>query len=208
MARNFYVWTRDLHLYFGLFISPLLIVFAVSVFYVNHVQLELTEAKTSSREVGDLRIPPGITEADGMEQANLARELLPQVGLDGEVNFIRFIRAEQRLVIPVVGPGFDSTIDVRLAERTATVTERQTSLAETFAYLHRSPGPHNVAIRGNWLWTNVWRWLADATVYLLLFISISGLYLWTALRAERRIGLTLLGAGALSFFGVLYAVIG
>jgi SAM-dependent methyltransferase len=73
--------------------------------------------------------------------------------------------------------------------------------------LHKMPGPHNVAIRGNWFATRVWRWFADATIYLTLFISMSGIYLWYVLKAERKIGLTLLTAGALSFFGLIYAVI-
>jgi len=54
------------------------------------------------------------------------------------------------------------------------------------------PGQHNAAIRGNVWFMRFWRWLADITVYLVLFISISGIYLWLVLRAERRIGLALL----------------
>jgi hypothetical protein len=52
----------------------------------------------------------------------------------------------------------------------------------------------------------VWRGFADATVYLTLFISISGIYLWYMLRAERKVGLLLLLAGTLTFFGIAYAV--
>jgi hypothetical protein len=36
MSRPFYRVTRDLHLYFGLFISPFILVFAVSVFFLVH----------------------------------------------------------------------------------------------------------------------------------------------------------------------------
>jgi hypothetical protein len=53
----------------------------------------------------------------------------------------------------------------------------------------------------------VWRWLADATVYLVIFITASGIYLWTVLRSERRTGIALLVAGAVSFFGVVYALV-
>jgi hypothetical protein len=49
--------------------------------------------------------------------------------------------------------------------------------------------------------------MADATVYLILFISFSGIYLWYVLRAERTVGLILLCAGALAFFGMAYALI-
>jgi hypothetical protein len=51
-----------------------------------------------------------------------------------------------------------------------------------------------------------WRWLADTTACLILFISVSGIYLWYVLRAERRVGFVLLFAGALSFFGLAYAL--
>ena len=54
----------------------------------------------------------------------------------------------------------------------------------------------------------MWRWLADATVYLTLFLSLSGINLWVALRAERRIRFTMIAAGALSFGGILYAIVG
>ena len=48
--------------------------------------------------------------------------------------------------------------------------------------------------------------MADATVYLVLFISVSGIYLWYVLRAERKVGFILIFAGALSFFGMAYAL--
>jgi hypothetical protein len=68
------------------------------------------------------------------------------------------------------------------------------------------PGPHNVALRGNWPYIRLWRWFADATAYATLFITISGIYLWVALKAERRIGLGLLAAGIVSFFGLVAAL--
>ncbi len=81
------------------------------------------------------------------------------------------------------------------------------NLWESLSYLHKIPGPHNVAIRGNWVGTVLWRIFADATIYLLLFISVSGLYLWWAIKAERRIGFALLAGGAVTFAGLIYAVV-
>jgi hypothetical protein len=81
------------------------------------------------------------------------------------------------------------------------------TVSESLSYLHKMPGPHNVAIRGNWVGTQVWRWFADATIYLLMFISISGVYLWWAVKAERRIGLTLLAAGAFTLVGLVFAIL-
>jgi hypothetical protein len=58
----------------------------------------------------------------------------------------------------------------------------------------------------NWFYMRAWRWLADATVYLVLFVSLSGIYLWYVLRAERAVGLVLLLAGGITFFGMAYAL--
>ena len=110
------------------------------------------------------------------------------------------------MLAPVFKPGSEVTLDVNLSTHTASLEERKTGILAALIYLHKSPGPHNADIRGNWSYTRFWRWLADATVYLLLFVSASGIYLWWVIRAERKIGLLLLGAGALSFMGVIYAI--
>jgi hypothetical protein len=205
VKKGFYLWTRDLHLYLGLFASPFLVVFAATVFYLNHDHPPTAEATrvTSQR----ISVPTGIEEAQGMERVHLAQEILAQLRLTGEINFIRYVANERRLVIPVVKPGVDATVDVNLAAGTASVALRQTTLWETLSFLHRMPGPHNASIRGNWFWTGAWRWFADATVYLVMFLSISGIYLWLMMRTERKAGLILLFAGAASLAGILYAVI-
>jgi hypothetical protein len=98
-------------------------------------------------------------------------------------------------------------VDVDTIRATAVVSRRTTGLFESFAAWHRLPGPHNIDIRGNWLGTRIWKGLADTTVFITLFLTVSGLYLWFALKAERVIGLLLITAGALSLCGVMYAIV-
>jgi len=203
--KTFYVWTRDLHLYLGLLVSPFVIAFAVSVLFLNHAKVDM-RAATSVTTVRDVRIPAALETARGREAADRAREIVDQVGITGEIGFVRYVRKEQRFVIPVSTPGLETIIDVDVPSRTAVVSRRKMGILESVGYLHKSPGPHNADLRGNWFWTRLWRWLADGTVYLLLFISATGLYLWFAIKAERRIGFALLGAGAVSFFGLLYGL--
>ncbi len=205
-SERLYRWTRDLHLYFGLFVSPFILLFAVSVFFLNHGKLP-GRLQTRSETFRDLRVPDGIDRLQGREAVNLAREILPQAGLTGEIGFLRVLAKERHLVFPVSKPGFEATVDVDLESRSAVVTRRGTSWWEALAYLHKSPGPHNVNLRGNWFWTRAWGWLADTTIYLTLFITMSGIYLWLAIKAERRTGAVLLAAGAVSLFGLMYAVI-
>ena len=104
-------------------------------------------------------------------------------------------------------PGRETSVDLNLDTGSAVVTERGDSVWSALVYLHKMPGQHLANLRGNWVYMQIWRWLADGTVYLVLFLSISGVYLWAVLRAERRIGLALIAAGAVSFFGTIYALV-
>jgi hypothetical protein len=204
--KRFYRWTRDLHLYFGLFISPSILLFAGSVLFLNHGKIAVSTS-AGGEVVRDLQIPPGLERLQGRDAVDGARAILSQLGLTGEVGFTRFTASERRFNFPVSKPGLQAAVSVDLVERTASITRRSSGFWETLAYLHKSPGPHNASIRGNWRWTRAWRWLADATIYLTMFISVSGIYLWYALRAERRVGLILLTAGAVSLSGLLHALV-
>ena len=188
-----------------MFVSPFVLLFAASVFYLNHGKLlPGSEAPVTYRDVD---VPDGFDKIKGREAVERARAILPQVDVAGEIGFLRYVAKDRHLIFPVSKAGSEATVDVDLEARSATVTRRSMNLWESLSYLHKIPGPHNVALRGNWIGTEIWRVLADATIYILLFISVSGVYLWWALKAERRIGLTLLATGALTFFGLIYAVV-
>ena len=204
--KRFYLVTRDLHLYFGLFISPFVLVFAISVIFLVHSWIPGGAPQPASRRAVDLSIPAHVGHLKGREQLAAIRGVLDQLGVSGEVGFVRGLPKEHRLIVPVGVPGRETTVDLDLETRSATITKRSTGVWDGLVYLHKMPGPHNTNIRVNTTYMRVWKWFADATVYLLLFISISGIYMWTVLRGERRIGLVLIAAGAFSFFGVIYAI--
>ena len=201
-----YRWLRDLHLYFGLFISPFILLFAASVFYLNHGKL-IAGTDALAETYRDLDVPDGFDRLKGREAVDRAAAILPQVRLSGEIGYLRYVAKDRHLIFPVSKAGFEATVDVDLDARTATVKRRSMNLWESLSYLHKMPGPHNAAIRGNWVGTGIWRLFADATIYLVLFISLTGLYLWWAIKSERRAGFVLLAAGAFTFVGLVYAVI-
>lgn len=207
MKRRFHGLMLDLHLYLGLFSSPFVLVFAVSVFFLVHTWLPRIAPDTSAtRVVPALSLPAELRSLSGRSLIDALKPVLETAGVQGEVGFIRHRVPEGELVIPVTVPGRETTVTLSLARGDATVVTRELGLAAALATFHRSPGEHAPAIRMNWFYLRAWRWLADATDYLILFISLSGLYLWYGLRAERRVGLVLLAAGALSFFGLAYAL--
>jgi len=202
-----YRWLRDLHLYFGLFVSPFVLLFAASVFYLNHGKLSPGTPPPAIQRFHNLNIPEGLDRLKGREAVDRARVILPQVGVTGEIGFLRFNANDRHVIFPVSVAGLESTVDVDLDARSAGVARRQMSLWESLSYLHKMPGPHLVALRGNWFGIQAWRWFADATIYLLLFISTSGIYLWWAIKAERIVGLAIVLTGTLTFFSLIYAVV-
>jgi hypothetical protein len=205
MRGRLYRLIRDLHLYLGLFISPFVLVFAVSVFFVVHSWRPRIGSETSTtRVVPALPLPGDLQALSGRPLIDALKPALEKAGVPGEVGFIQL--KEGKLIIPVTIPGRETTVSIRTASGEATIVTRETGLADALVTLHKSPGQHGPSIRMNWFYMEAWRWMADATVYLILFISVSGIYLWYVLRAERRVGLILLFAGAVSFFGMAYAL--
>jgi len=207
MKGRFYRLTRDLHLYLGLFISPFLLVFSISVFFLVHAWIPKFAPETAkTRVVSALALPRDLQKLSGRPLIDALKPTLEHMDVAGEIGFVQHLVNEEKLIIPVSIPGRATTVTIILASLEATVVTRETGLADALVTLHKSPGQHGPDVRMNWFFMKAWRWFADTTVYLTLFISISGIYLWYMLRAERRVGLILFFAGTLTFFGIAYAI--
>lgn len=191
-----------LHLYGGLLVSPFVLVFAISAILLNHTWLPGGEpSEPAVRRQENIEIP-----AD-LESLPLARHIMAQVGVSGEIEFFRHEPQQKRLVIPVMRPGQRTRITVNVESRTARIEQRQTGFWDALIYLHKSPGPHLAGFRGNWVATRIWRWLSDTTACLLLLVSVSGVYLWALLKAQRELGLIVMTAGVLSFLALTFALV-
>lgn len=202
-SRRFHRTTRALHLYLGLFISPVLLVYAISVVLLNHAYLPwggTDDANASTRTLS-------VSVPDAENSLDLAKGIREQLGESAEIGYVNLNQEERRLTFPLEKPGEHSMVRVDLATGVAEIETRQSGVWDAMIYLHMMPGPHNVAIRGNWFFTRLWGWVADATVYLTLFLTATGVYLWALLKAERRVGLIVLGSGALSFFLLVFALL-
>ena len=207
MNGYFYRLTRDLHLYLGLFISPFILVCSVSVFLFVHSWTPAAARETAfTSKVSALELPADLLKLSGRPLVDALRPVLGSLHIRGEIGFVQRRLAEQSLIIPVAIPGRATTVTINFARDEVTVVTRNTGLADALMTLHKFPGGHGPDIRMNWFAMKAWRWFADATVYLVLFITVSGVYLWYVLRSERKVGLVLLLAGTLTFFAMVYAV--
>ena len=181
-----YRWLRDLHLYFGLFVSPFVLLFAASVFYLNHGKLipgspspvETYRAFEPSRR---LRSPQ-----KGREAVDRATAILPQVRVSGEIGYLRYVARDRHLIFPVSKAGAEATIDVDLdaphGNRKTAIEWTSGNRSPTFTRCRARTTSRSAATG---LALGIWRLFADATIYLLLFLSLSGVYLWWAIKAER-----------------------
>lgn len=207
MSRRLYTITRDLHLYLGLFITPFVLLFSVTVFFFVHAIAPKFGAETTRTRVATgVLIPPDLLKLSGRAMIDALKPTLASINVPGEIGFIRHVVSDDSLIIPVSVPGRMTTVTIRIAQREANIVTRETGLADALMTLHRSPGEHAPALSRNWFAMRAWRWLSDTTAYFTLFITLSGLYLWYVLRAERRIGYILLASGTLLFFGLAYVV--
>jgi len=183
------------------------LVFSISVFFLVHAWRPRIVSETSTtRVVSAVPLPGDLQRLSGRPLIDALKPMLEKADVCGEVGFVRHLVKEEKLIIPVTIPGRETTVSISIASREATIVTRETGLADALVILHKSPGQHAPSIRMNWFYMKAWSWMADATVYLILFISVSGIYLWYVLRAERKVGFILLFAGAVSFFGMAYAL--
>ena len=171
---------------------------------MNHPEIPLSGSAVRQSTVS-VQIPPGLEHLKGMARGEKVKEIMRRLSIKGEVSFIR--AKDRYLMVPVEKPGREITLNLNPQNNTAIIQRRNTGLWDAMDYLHKSPGPHLADVRGNWVYTRNWKRTVDAVVYLLLFISASGIYLRAVLKAERRAGLIILGAGITSFMGVIYALL-
>jgi hypothetical protein len=190
--KTLHGWMRDMHLYLGLFLCPAILIFAVSTLWLNHPGPSEPAAPTD----GNASTPPVTIELSGeVGTLDQARDILSQLQVTGEIDYLHHDAKTERLRIPVLKPGLRTEVEVDLRARTAVVARRQQGLAAALIYLHRMPGPHNASLRGNWIYMVWWSALADTVVYGLLALTLSGLYLWWRLRPQRKLGWLMLGMG-------------
>jgi hypothetical protein len=147
-----YHWTRRLHFYFGLFVSPFILIFSVSTIMLNHGWQSVPQEFTYT-------VPLQIDES--LTGAQLVSQLTSQLNLRGEIIGNGLVRDNQTMIV-VMRPGATRRIVVDTKTRQAKVTLRTFGFLDTMRYLHMNPGPHKPT---RWIIGKLWGGVAD-TCYL------------------------------------------
>src|SRR5436190_695915 len=100
MRGRFYRLVRDLHLYLGLFSSPFVLVFGISVFFLVHTWLPKISSETSTtRVVSALSLPVNLQTLSGRALIDALKPALEKAGVHGEVGFLQHMVKEEKLII-------------------------------------------------------------------------------------------------------------
>jgi hypothetical protein len=193
-----YHLVRNLHRYFGLFISPFILVYSLSALAFNHEGW--LNKITPLKKLSDVRIKLDKIPYDSSDLAT-AKNTIRKIGIEGEIDFIS--REEDFISFPVNKPGYTTHVRINTRNDSVYITREKLGFIRALSFLHKMPGPHNEKIRGNSLLIKSWRVLTNVTVYLLLFLSITGVFLWYFLKIERNMGLFALVLSIFSCTGLL-----
>lgn len=215
LSLGFYKWNRRLHLYFGVFICPFLVIFAVSTVMLNHrirftpsETVETTSVEIPDELIANVRDKELLAKMSNPEKIAarkaLGAHLLAELELEGEWGAGGFVQPNGTTRVGATVPGMMTNYVINVETKQAEKTVKRHNLFETMRYLHMNPGPHRHPV---WIGTKMWGWIADSTVYLTIFLSLSGIYLWYMVKAERKTGLLFMGAGCVSFVAILYALV-
>jgi hypothetical protein len=196
--KKYYPLVRKLHLYFGLFISPLILVYSFSVLSFNHAGL--INRLDPVRRLPDIKTILNKIPYDSADLV-MAKAVCSKLGISGEVDFIS--RGKGIISFPVDNPGLKTWVRINTANDSVSVSREKEGLIRAMSYLHKMPGPHNESIRGNSVFIKVWRILTSMVVYLLLFLTVSGVFLWYFLKIERKPGVFFITLGIFLFAGLL-----
>lgn len=191
--KKYYSLVRALHLYTGLFISPLVVIFAVSVLVFNHPWIFLkNRADTSEKHTLKLDSIP-VRSTDILT----AKAILSEIKISGEVDYIN--KTDSGISFPVNTSRKTYRINVNKSTGEVNVNTSSKNIFQATTWLHSMPGPHNAGIRGNSGFIKLWRYLIDVIVYSVLFLTASGIFMWCFYRSERRWGITAAVSGIVIF---------
>ena len=192
-------WIRKLHFYSGLFLIFFLWLFAFTGLLLNHPTWTFHENWKNRKETNYERAiaAPGPGVRGDLAQA---RDILGQLGIDGEILWTTTVTDPSRLEFQVRRPGHFFFIKADWTQGSATVRQADVNLWGVMKNLHTFDGnvaddPRNGR---DWALTTLWAYSMDAVAAGLIYMVLSSLYLWLRLPEKRLPGAIVLGLGTIA----------
>ena len=196
-ANRTHTWNRRGHYYVGLYLFIFTWFFSVSGLILNHSSWRVAQFWKARRETvveRPIRVPS--TSSD----IGIARDLMQQLAIEGEVGEIKRKPDGSSVELQVVKPGHVYRVAARLDSARATVTTIELNGWGVFDALHKFTGVRmgEPAQTRDWMLTRIWSLAMDALAIGLIALVLSGVYLWLRLKGKRAIGTVALALGVVS----------
>ena len=192
---------RRIHLYLALFLTPWMLMYAISTVVMNHrgffkeyyaedpVQWEI-ESETTY----DLSLGPNIS------REVVANQILSHLGIEGAHNTQG--RLDRRITITRDNPWATRRITFSPTSGNLKVERRLDRVPVILESLHRRRGGYQHPIVSEHLWSVV----IDLVIVAMMFWAGSGIWMWWEMSITRRLGAITLVAGLLLYAFFLVAI--
>ena len=197
-------WNRRLHYYIGLYFLLFTWLFALSGLMLNHSKWTISHFWAERQET---TVDRPIERPAASGDLAIARDLMRQLGIEGEIGTMKRDGANEHFDFQVVKPGQVWQVTAELAGGRASIKKIRLNAFGVFDSLHKLTGVRmdDAGLHRDWIWTRMWIVAMDALVIGWIVLVITGLYLWYRLRKKRLTGLVALGLGVAS---CIYFVLG
>jgi len=191
-------WILQLHLYGGLICSSYLVIYGISTLDFNHPNA-LTRGNRAT-----VTWDRALTLSDAGDDARLAEQVRDALGLFGwPLSWTMRRDDDNNFHFDLARPGKRYVVRVALGENRVYVEEERQRLWSIIRGLH---GLGNDVPGSRFL--IAWGLFTEVTTWIVIFSALSGVYLWTFRRKERRVGAALtLGALGITLALFLYLIL-
>ena len=195
--KNINLLFRRTHLYLGMFLVPWIFVYAFSTFMLNHGPTfrAMRPGPDAWTHLWEKEYTKELPESQGelreWAEAVLAEQGYQPARFGANRNSQRVLMTVQRFVRPV-------RITYRFNENKLIAERRDGSFVEALLRLHFRAG-YGQGSALQWIWGLI----VDIVCVSFLIWIITGLYLWWKIPRTRNWGWVALGAGAVTFVGLL-----
>ncbi len=194
LADGFQLWNRKLHYYVGLYLLFFVWLFALTGLLLNHSSWNFAQF-FPNRKVTNWESPiQAPTQSSDLGQA---QEIMRQLGIRGEIAWGGPRADPWRLAFNAARPGRNYQVQADLKQGRAKVTLTEFNGWGVVRTLHTFVGvsPDDSRNRRDWILTTVWALSMDAVAAGVLFLVLSGIYMWWVLKDMRVPGLLALVLG-------------
>lgn len=194
--RKFSLWNRRLHYYVGLYFLFFVWLFALTGLLLNHHWsfAEFWPNRKVTDSAHAILVPPAGAPLDN------ARDLMRQLGVAGEIQWVNTRPVADRLEFRVNRPGQNIEIKADFILRRATVQRTDVNTWGVLHVLHTFTGvrANDPANQRDWILTTVWALAMDAVAAGLIFMVGSGIVMWLGLSGKRLVGMIALASGTVA----------